>query len=86
MEDGSLRWNNYLAAFFAGVVMIHVVPHLLVHHLTFKNLLLGLCSLGIGYLFMRAGKVSFRNKLSLFLFLLGMIAVLAFAFFRFHKG
>lgn len=85
MRDDSMGWKNYLAAFIGGVIIIHVIPHLLVHHLDWINLLLALLSLCIGYLFMRLGKVSWRNKWSLVLFFLGMIAVLIYGTLRYHR-
>ena len=86
MPDTSAGWKNYLAAFCGGVIIIHVVPHLLVHHLDLINLLLGLASLGIGYLFLRTGKVSWKNKTSLLLFFLGMAVILIYGCLRHHSS
>jgi hypothetical protein len=44
-----VKWYNYLACFFAGVFLIHIVPHLL-HGMSLTNIIGVLVSLAGGCL------------------------------------
>jgi hypothetical protein len=72
-----MKWYNYLACFFAGVFLIHIVPHL-VHGMSVANIIGILVSLVGGCLLLWAGKFSLRNPLAIVLVILGMAAVLIF--------
>ena len=72
-----MRWYNYVACFFAGVFLIHILPHVL-NGLSLKNVVGVLVSLVGGCLLLWAGKFSFRNLLAIALVVLGMASVLVF--------
>jgi hypothetical protein len=72
-----MKWYNYLACFFAGVFLIHIVPHLM-HGMSAVNIVGVLVSLVGGCLLLWAGKFSLRDPLAIVLVLLGMAAVLIF--------
>jgi hypothetical protein len=73
-----MKWYNYLACFFAGVFLIHVVPHLL-GGMSAINVAGVLVSLGGGGLLLWVGRFSFRNVWAIVLVVMGMVAVLTFA-------
>ena len=73
-----VKWYNYLACFFAGAFLIHIVPHLL-NGMSAMNVIGVLVSLGAGCLMLWAGKFSFRKPLAVVLLLLGIAAVLIFS-------
>ena len=72
-----MKWYNYLACFFAGVFLIHILPHVL-NGMSVKNVLGVLVSLGGGCLLLWVGKFSLRNPLAVVLVLLGMASVWVF--------
>lgn len=72
-----MKWYNYLACFFAGVFLIHIVPHVL-NGMSTKNIIGVLVSLGGGCLLLWAGKFSFRNRWAVILLILGMASVLIY--------
>jgi len=72
-----MKWYNYLACFFAGVFLIHIVPHVM-HGLSAVNVAGVLVSLVGGCLLLWAGKFSLRSPLAIVLLLLGMVSVLIF--------
>ena len=72
-----MNWYNYLACFFAGVFLIHIIPHLL-NGMSATNIIGVLVSLGGGCLMLWAGKFSFRNPWAVVLLLLGIGSVLIF--------
>ena len=78
-----MKWYNYVACFFAGVFLIHIVPHLL-NGMSTKNVLGVLVSLGGGCLLLWAGKFSWRDRWAVVLLLLGIVAVLVFGALRSH--
>jgi multisubunit Na+/H+ antiporter MnhG subunit len=78
-----MKWYNYLACFFAGVFLIHIVPHLM-HGMSAVNIIGVLVSLVGGCLLLWSGKFSLRNPLAIVLVLLGMAAVLIFAVLHPH--
>src|SRR5437879_1727584 len=73
-----MKWYHYLACFFAGVFLIHVVPHLL-GGMSAINIAGVLVSLGGGGLLLWLGRFSVRNGRAVVVVLLGMAAVLIFA-------
>jgi hypothetical protein len=75
-----MKWYDYLACFFAGVFLIHLVPHLLnlTHGLSVIDLVGVLVSLGVGCLLLWAGRFSFKNPWAIVLLLAGMASVLIF--------
>jgi hypothetical protein len=80
-----MKWYNYLACFFAGVLLIHILPHLL-NGFSFANVLGVLVSLVGGCLFLWAGRFSFRNLWAIALVVLGMASVLIFTALHPHKS
>jgi uncharacterized membrane protein len=72
-----MKWYNYLACFFAGVFLIHIVPHLM-HGISVVNIVGVLVSLVGGCLLLWAGKFSLKSPLAIVLVLLGMAAVMIF--------
>ena len=78
-----MKWYNYLACFFAGAFLIHIVPHVL-NGMSAINVIGVLVSLGAGCLMLWAGKFSFRKPWTIVLFLLGIAAVLVFGAHHFH--
>lgn len=72
-----MKWYNYLACFFAGVFLIHIVPHLM-HGMSVLNIVGVLVSLVGGCLLLWAGKFSLTNLLAIVMVLLGMAAVQIF--------
>jgi hypothetical protein len=78
-----MKWYNYLACFFAGVFLIHIVPHL-THSMSIVNIVGVLISLVGGCLLLWAGRFSLRNPLAIVLVLLGMAAVLIFTVLHPH--
>ncbi len=80
-----MKWYNYLACFFAGVFLIHVVPHVL-NGVTLTNVLGILVSLGGGGLLLWAGRFSFRNLWAVALVLAGMGSVFLFLAIHPHHG
>jgi drug/metabolite transporter (DMT)-like permease len=69
-----MKWYNYLACFFAGVFLIHIIPHLM-HGMSLTNVLGVLVSLVGGCLLLWAGKFSLKNPWTIVLVLAGMAAV-----------
>jgi hypothetical protein len=82
-EEDCMRWYHYLACFFAGVFLIHVVPHLL-GGMTWINVAGVMVSLGGGGLLLWAGRFSFRNGWAIAAVAIGMVLVLIFAALRPH--
>lgn len=78
-----MKWYNYLACFFAGVFLIHIVPHLL-NGMSATNVMGVLVSLGGGCLLLWAGKFSLRNRWAVVLLILGIASVLIFGALRSH--
>jgi hypothetical protein len=78
-----MKWYNYLACFFAGVFLIHIVPHVL-NGMSATNIIGILVSLGGGCLMLWAGKFSFRNLWTVALLVLGIASVLIFEALRMH--
>jgi hypothetical protein len=72
-----MKWYNYLACFFAGVFLIHSVPHL-TSGFSLTNVLGVTVSLIGGALLLWAGKFSYRNPLAIILVLAGMVSVFIF--------
>jgi hypothetical protein len=72
-----VKWYNYLACFFAGVFLIHIVPHVM-NGMSAENVMGVLVSLGGGCLLLWAGKFSLRNPWAVLLVLLGMASVWVF--------
>jgi hypothetical protein len=79
-----MKWYNYVACFFAGVFLIHILPHVL-NGLSLTNVVGVLVSLVGGGLLLWAGKFSLRNPLAIILVILGMAAVLIFTALHPHK-
>jgi hypothetical protein len=78
-----MRWYNYIACFFAGVFLIHIIPHLM-HGFSLTNVLGVLVSLGGGCLLLWAGRFSLKTPWAVVLLLAGMAAVLLFEALRPH--
>src|SRR6266566_3861223 len=78
-----MRWYNYIACFFAGVFLIHIVPHL-AHGFSLTNVLGVLVSLGGGCLLLWTGRFSIKNPWAVVLLLAGMASVLIYAALRPH--
>ena len=78
-----MRWYNYVACFFAGVFLIHILPYVL-NGLSLKNVVGVLVSLVGGCLLLWAGKFSFRDPLAIALVVLGMASVLVFTVLHPH--
>ena len=72
-----MSWYNYIACFFAGVFLIHIVPHLM-HGFSLTNVLGVLVSLGGGCLLLWAGRFSIKNPWAVVLLLAGIASVLIF--------
>jgi hypothetical protein len=72
-----VKWYNYLACFFAGVFLIHVLPHLM-GGMSAVNIAGVLVSMGGGGLLLRAGRFSLRNGWAIVAVLTGMASVLIF--------
>ena len=79
-----MKWYNYFACFFAGVFLIHVVPHLL-GGISAINIAGVLVSLGGGGLLLWAGRFSLKSVWAIVVVLLGMASVLIFAAFHPHR-
>jgi hypothetical protein len=79
-----MKWYNYVACFFAGVFLIHIIPHLL-NGLSVRNILGVLVSLVVGCLLLWAGRFSLRSPLAILLVVLGMASVLIFTALHPHK-
>jgi len=73
-----MRWYNYIACFFAGVFLIHIIPHL-IHGFSLTNVIGILVSLGGGCLLLWAGRFSIKNPWAIVLLLAGIASVLLFA-------
>jgi hypothetical protein len=80
-----MKWYNYLACFFAGVFLIHIVPHLM-NGFSFTNILGVAVSLIGGILLLWAGKFSLRNPLAIILVLAGMVSVYIFTIIHPHHA
>ena len=76
-----MKWYHYIACFFAGVFLVHVVPHLM-HGMSAVNVAGVLVSLVGGGLLLWAGRFSWRNLWAVVLVLLGMAAVVVFGVLR----
>ena len=79
-----MKWYNYVACFFAGFFLIHLIPHLL-NGLSLVNILGVFVSLVGGGLLLWAGKFSLRNPLAILLVFLGMTSVLIYTVLHPHK-
>jgi hypothetical protein len=79
-----MKWYNYVAWFFAGVFLIHILPHVL-NGFSLTNVLGVLVSLVGGCLLLWAGRFSFRNLWAIALVVLGMATVLIFTVLHPHK-
>jgi hypothetical protein len=79
-----MKWYHYVACFFAGVFLIHILPHML-NGLTLTDIIGVLVSLIGGCLLLWAGRFSPRNPLAVGLVLLGMASVLIFTWLHPHK-
>jgi hypothetical protein len=80
-----MKWYNYVACFFAGVFLIHILPHAL-NGLSLTNVLGILVSLVGGGLLLWAGKFSLRNPWAIVPVVLGMASVLIFTALHPHKA
>ena len=80
-----MRWYNYIACFFAGVFLIHIIPHLM-HGFSLTNVLGVLVSLGGGCLLLWAGRFSIKNPWAVVLLLAGIVSVLIFAALHPHHA
>lgn len=80
-----MKWYNYVACFFAGVFLIHILPHVL-NGFSLNNVLGVLVSLVGGCLFLWAGRFSLRNPWAIALVVLGMASVLIFTALHPHKS
>lgn len=80
-----MKWYNYLACFFAGVFLIHILPHVL-NGFSLINVFGVLASLVGGCLLLWAGRFSFRNLWAIALVVLGMASVLIFTALHPHKS
>jgi hypothetical protein len=79
-----VKWFHYVACFFAGFFLIHLVPHLS-HGYSLVNVIGATISLVVGCLLLWAGKASVKRPWTLIWVLLGMIAVVVYgAFFANH--
>jgi hypothetical protein len=78
-----MKWYNYLACFFAGVFLIHILPHVL-NGLSLKNVLGVAVSLVGGCLLLWAGRFSFKDPWKIVLVVAGMAAVLLFTLLHPH--
>jgi len=72
-----MRWYNYLSAFLAGAVLVHVAPHLS-HGLNITAILIALGILFVTYLLLRLAKFSSTDTSSVLLFFAGFVAILIF--------
>jgi hypothetical protein len=72
-----MSWYNYIACFFAGVFLIHIIPHL-IHGFSLTNVIGILVSLGGGCLLLWAGRFSIKNPWAIVLLLAGIASVLIF--------
>jgi protein-S-isoprenylcysteine O-methyltransferase Ste14 len=72
-----MKWYNYVACFFAGVFLIHILPHAL-NGPSLVNILGITVSLIGGGLLLWAGRFSFKNIWKIVLVAAGMAAVLLF--------
>jgi hypothetical protein len=79
-----MKWYHYAACFFAGVFLIHILPHAL-NGFSLKNVIGILVSLVGGCLLLWAGRFSLRNPLAIALVVLGMASVLIFTWLHPHK-
>ena len=79
-----MKWYNYVACFFAGVFLIHILPHVL-NGFSLTNTLGIFVSLVGGCLLLWAGRFSFRNPLAILLVFLGMTSVLIYTVLHPHK-
>ena len=79
-----MKWYNYLACFFAGVFLIHILPHVL-NGLSLKNILGVAVSLVGGCLLLWVGRFSFKNPWKIVLVVAGIAAVLLFAMLHPHS-
>ena len=79
-----MKWYNYLACFFAGLFLIHILPHVL-NGMSLTNVIGVLVSLVGGCLLLWAGKFSFRNLWAVLLVLAGMASVLIFTVLHHHR-
>lgn len=72
-----MKWFHYVACFFAGFFLIHLVPHL-THGLSMRNALGATISLVVGCLLLWAGRASVKRPWTLVWVLLGMMSVLLY--------
>jgi hypothetical protein len=79
-----MKWYHYLACFFAGFFLIHLVPHL-THGMSVVNIFGALISLVGGCLLLWAGKFSLRNPWAIVLLLAGIASVLVINALRHHS-
>jgi len=79
-----MKWYNYIACFFAGVFLIHILPHLL-NGLTLTNVIGASVSLIGGGLLLWAGRFSFRNPWAVILVLAGMGSVFLYLAIHPHQ-
>lgn len=78
-----MKWYNYAACFFAGVCLIHILPHVL-NGFSLINVLGVTVSLVLGCLLLWAGRFSFKDIWKIVLVVAGMAAVLIFTFLHPH--
>jgi hypothetical protein len=79
-----MKWYHYVACFFAGVFLIHVIPHL-IHGVSVVNIVGALISLGGGCLLLWVGKFSLRNPWAILLLRAGMASVLVVDAMHHHR-
>jgi len=77
ITENPMKWYNYIACFFAGVFLIHLVPHLM-NGFSLINVLGVLVSLGGGCLLLWAGRFSIKKPWAVVLLLAGIASVLIF--------
>jgi hypothetical protein len=85
ITENPMKWYNYVACFFAGVFLIHIVPHL-THGFSLTNALGVLVSLGGGCLLLWAGRFSIRNPWAVAVVIAGIASVLIFAALHSHHA
>ena len=77
-----MKWYHYLACFFAGAFLIHVIPHVM-HGMSAVNVAGVIVSLGGGSLLLWLGRFSLKNGWEILLVVMGMVSVLLF-FYALH--
>src|ERR1700730_2080215 len=82
VQGDCMKWYHYLACFFAGAFLIHVIPHVM-HGMSAVNVAGVIVSLGGGCLLLWLGRFSLKNGWAILLVVMGMVSVLLF-FYALH--